>query len=676
MIRRSSFARLGSRARGDRRSARRAGGRLALCVLLASPALRAQAPMRAPAPSQQAPAAPSDEPAVEVTAPVVVTGSRTERPLSEAPVATQVIGRAEIRESGARNVAELLEEQPGVYMAPSFAGSGPELQGLDSSYTLVLVDGQRAIGRIGGVIDLRRYPLEDIERIEIVRGASSALYGADALAGVINIITRRSRRALEAQAEAGYGDRHRVDLSGRVGASGGAGWSSLSGALHRVDAYDLDPSDVTTSGSEIEQYEAALRAGRRIGEALELAAHADYRYRAQDGVDESGGGAVLDRRNRTEEATFSLRPEWTPSAETKLSLRAGYSYFRDQFMLDQRQGVALDEYQDTREQLAQGGAQLDTWLHPSHFTSVGVEGLYEHLRSERLASGRGDRQRGAIYAQDEWTLLEGPLLVLLPGARLDIDSDFGAYATPRLALRFDPTSALTLRASAGLGFRAPDFREQLLFFENPGAGYVVVGNPDLEPERSRNVTLGAELHPLREVWLSVSLFRNDLSDMISTEIESTGDAAAATRFRYENVRSAYTQGVEANLRLHPLGGLRLDFGYSFIDTKDEDLDRPLSGRPRHRATLALTHREPSIGFETVWRAALIGERTFYEDTDGDGSEEPRNADGYASVDLRVAQHVAFGASAFLLAENVLDAGDPELSPLPPRSFTVGLRFVH
>jgi outer membrane receptor for ferrienterochelin and colicins len=612
--------------------------------------------------------------AVETTDAIVVTGSRTERPLAETPVATQVIGTREIAESGARNVAELLEDQAGIYIEPSFAGAGPELQGLDPNYTLILIDGQRAIGRVGGVIDLRRYPIEDIERIEIVRGASSALYGSDALAGVINIITKRSKRPVEVDAQGSVGYRNQVDLRGRVGVSGGDAWGALSGGLHRDDGYDLDPSTAATSGSEIQQYEAALRGGYDFGSKLDLGASAEYRYRAQDGLDESGGGALLDRRNRTEDANFFLRPEWTPGPGTRLSTRAGYSYFRDQFMLDQRQGVAFDDYQDTREQMLQGGVQLDFSPHARHLATVGVEGFFERLRSERLQGGEGDRQRGALYVQDEWSVLEQPLFVLLPGARVDLDSDFGAYVTPRIATRFDPSSAITLRASFGLGFRAPDFREQLLFFENPSAGYVVEGNPDLDPEHSRNVTVGAELHPSSLVWASLSLFRNDLKDMISTELTDPGGAGGPMRFQYENISSAYTQGIEASVRLNPMQGIRLDLSYAFVDTRDEELDRPLSGRPKHRATLAMRYRDPGIGFETVWRAALVGERVFYEDDDGDGTEERVDAPAYASVDLRVQQRIAYGFSGFLYAENVLDAGDPELLTIPPRSFSIGLSF--
>ena len=157
---------------------------------------------------------------------VVVTGSRTEHLLAEAPVATQVITREDIEDSGAQNAADLIEEQPGISIERSYRGSGVQLQGLDAKYVLVLVDGARIPGRIGGAIDLERISVENIERIEIVKGPSSALYGSDSLGGVVNIITRSSQKPLLAETHLTYGSFNALDLSGQAGIRRDD-WSSL-----------------------------------------------------------------------------------------------------------------------------------------------------------------------------------------------------------------------------------------------------------------------------------------------------------------------------------------------------------------------------------------------------------------------------------------------------------------
>jgi outer membrane receptor for ferrienterochelin and colicins len=607
---------------------------------------------------------------------IVVTGSRTERPIGEAPVATEVITREEIADSGAQSLGELLEEQPGVYIDRGVGGAAPTLQGLPTDYTLILIDGVRQPGRVNGVIDLDRFSVEDIERVEIVRGSASALYGSDAIAGVINIITRKAKKPFDLSGQGSYGAYETLDLSAGVGVRQNTWSSRVSGGVHSRDSFDLDPGDVATSQSASTQYNIANQTTYSPIKTLTLTLTGDYRHQDRNAIDVSAaGGAVFDRENLTETGSVLLRPEWKFGSDSRLELRTSLAIFRDQFLLDQRGATELDELQDTREQLAQFGAQFDTLFGPSHLATVGTEAAYESLRTARLVGGRGNRTRGALYVQDEWTLLGSPMLVLLPGARLDVDSQFGAYPTPRVALRFDPVEQLTLRASYGWGFKAPDFRELYLLFENPSVGYLVEGNTELKPEKSRNVNLGAEYRPLRTLWLSVQGFYNDITDRIGTNLAPSDDVGPQ-RFVYQNIDSAHSLGFDSNVRLSPLSGLRFDLGYSWTRTRNESDGRPLSGTPLHRATASVRYAIPSIGFETLWRAAFVGSRPFYQDNDADGVAELVNASGYASVDARVAQRVGYGFSSFLLAENLLNAGDAVFTPLQPRTFSGGVTLEY
>ncbi len=602
---------------------------------------------------------------------VVVTGSRTERPLGEAPVATEVISREQIAESGARDLAELLEDRAGLYLPRTVTGAGPQLQGLPSDYTLILVDGVRVPGRVNGVIDLGRFASENIERVEIVRGAGSALYGSDAIAGVINIITRKADRPLELTGSASLGPYGRMDVTGGVGTEQ-RGWSArVSGGRHASDGYDLNPSDAATTQSAFEQYDVAQRSEIIAGHGFKIGSTTEYVRRDRQGVDLGAGGAVFDRNNLTQTVQVGLTPELR-FGENKLALRGSYGAFRDEFELDQRLSDALDERQDTREQLVQLGAQLDTLL-ATHLLTAGAEGSFETLSTERL-NARGERSRLGLYAQDEWTLLEGPLLVFLPGVRLDVDSQFGVAPTPRAALRFDPVEEVTLRASYGWGFKAPDFRELYLLFENPSAGYLVEGNTELSPERSQNIGASVEVRPHRSVWLSLQGFYNFLEDRIDTVLTPATDVGPQ-RFRYRNVSSAISRGVMASLSVSPLAGLKLDLGYELTDARTTGGgDRRLSGLPAQRATAGLRYRAPSIGFETTWRGSFVGTRPFYQDVDGDGDEEQRDAYGYASVDVRVAQRIGYGFTSYLMGENLFDAGDAEFLALQPRTFSGGLEF--
>jgi len=606
---------------------------------------------------------------------IVVTGSRTERPLGETPVATEVITPSEIRESGAQNLGELLEERIGVYIdRSSVAGAAVQLQGLPADYTLILVDGVRQPGRINGAIDLDRFSIEDIERVEIVRGSSSALYGSDAIAGVINIITKKAKRPLEIDGTGSLGAYQTIDASGSIGLNRPRWSTRLSAGYHSRGSYDLDPSDPATSQSESVQYNFDNQSTFSPSRGFTLTSSLDYRNQDRNAVDVSAaGGALFDRENLTETGSVLLKPEWKFDGGTRLELRGSLGIFRDQFLLDQRGSNELDEVQDTREYNAQLGTQLDTLVAESHLVSVGAETWYETLDTVRLASGSSERSRVSVYAQDEWTLHEGPLVVLLPGARVDIDSQFGAYPTPRLAMRVDPIEQLTLRASYGWGFKAPDFRELYLLFENPSVGYLVEGNPDLEPERSRSYNLSAELRPHPNVSLSVQGFLNQLSNRIGT-ILAPSDEVGPRRFIYQNVDAASSMGIESSIRVSPVKALRLDFGYSWTRSENRADGQPLSGQPLQRATAAIAFAARSIGFEASCRTAVVGPRPFYQDTNGDDIVERQDSDPYATVDVRLAQRVGYGFDTFLVGENLLNAGDAQFLTIPPRTFSGGIRY--
>ncbi|MEO1172960.1 MAG: TonB-dependent receptor, partial [Myxococcota bacterium] len=421
----------------------------------------------------------------------VVTGTRTPRPLAETPVPTELIRRSELEDFGQQGLDGILRELPGVELEPSFNGSGLRLQGLDPSYVLILLDGERVIGRVGGAVDLRRFRLENIERLEIVRGASSALYGSDAIGGVVNIITRDVTQPLQSEAQSQlstYDDAFGgLTVSGTVAHGDTIEGYRLTAGLHQNEALDLDSSDLATTGSTSEFYDVSLHARRRLSDRFELRARGSYERRDSEAVDTpvGGGNAVFDRLNATETASASLTGTYTLSDAAVLQSRFNVGYFRDQFVLDQRDAVQGDQAQETEETLGQVESFATLGLSDSHTLTVGVDILAQNLSGERIQEAQAERrQRYAVYAQDEWRLTDS--VIAVPGLRFDSDSQFGSQLSPKLTARFNVTDSVVLRTSYGAGFRAPDFRQLYLLFENPGVGYVVNGNPELGPERSQS----------------------------------------------------------------------------------------------------------------------------------------------------------------------------------------------
>jgi outer membrane receptor for ferrienterochelin and colicins len=597
---------------------------------------------------------------------IVVTGTRSEVPRSASPIVTDVIDRTRLEESGVQTVSEALTLRPGLWVDRGVAGTtGITIQGLGPRYSLILIDGARQIGRTDGYLDLDRFSVADIEQIEIVRGPSSALYGADALGGVVNLITRRPRDGFALDAASRLDSRLGIDNRARVSIGTGGFAAALSGELRQGPAVRRGDDMVGTTLDSYDDRRVSGRVTDQRGERWRLDGAADYLVRDLRGVDASATGAAFDRRNLVETATVQAAAQYA-SELTAIRIAGDAGVYRDQYLHDQRQSDALDEYQLTRENLVEGSAQIARQL-GAHRAMVGTELLREALDSDRL-SAPGTRVRGALYVQDEWRLGSGEQLVVVPAARVDLDTQFGGHATPRIAARWQAAASLLVRGSVGMGYRAPDFKELLLRFANPSAGYVVEGNPDLHPESSRSAQGGVEWQARPWLWLSASGFVNGLRDLIST-VSEPDDGSGTLRFGYGNIGRARTTGLEGHAMLSR-GRAALELGYALTRARDLDERRPLEGIPAHRFTATARWRDPA-GLEAFVAAVITGHRPFYL------SDDPQRATLTArrlEIRARIARRFGQRYAGFIGIDNAASAGDSDLDRLPPRTVYAGVEL--
>lgn len=611
------------------------------------------------------------EDTIHLTDEIVVTGSRTAHRLADSPVATELITRKSIEGSNAKSAADLLEDYPGIDLVRSFRGAAVRLQGLDAKHVLILVDGQLLSGRVDGVVDISRIAAEDIDHIEIVKGPSSALYGSDAIGGVINIITRRTQSEWEGSGKFVYGSYNALDIAGSAGFRSKDWNTNFSLGAHRIDAFDLDLSDIATSGSAFQKFNIANRSEYKFNEMLSIVGRVDYLHRDAKGIDVSSRGAVFDRRNLSEVFSLSLSPTFAFEDLSKLKIVSSFNSYRDQFLRDQRKSSALDSYQEQKEQLSQTSIQYDRLMFENHLFTLGLEGIYENLLSERIQDGQKNRFRSAIFLQDEWNIFDDPLFVLIPGIRLDLDSVLGLHPTPKIAFRYDPHSTITFRGGYGIGFRSPSFKERLLFFENPSAGYVVVGNPKLSPETSQSMNLGVEFRPKTWAWFSFNLFHNDIKDLIAATRKSM-QSGKIRQYTYANIHSAFTQGLEINSRFQILKGFQGGWGVAFLKAIDKSKNKNLEGRASIRSNFDLVYNNQDWALETQIRGSIVGARPFYSPLEN-GVEEAVFAKPYATLEFRMEQSLGKHFSIFGGAENVLDVGDSEYLMIQPRSFYTGIK---
>ena len=190
--------------------------------------------------------------------------------------------------------------------------------------------------------------MKQIERIEIVKGPASALYGSDAIGGVINIITRTPSSLLEGDAKFSYGTNNMAEIGAYAGWRNDSWKTQLTAGWYRRDAYDLDSSDLQTNGSAFSNYNITQKTNYKFDKEKEITASTSYQYRLRNGIDSNTTGAIFDRRNLTEFFSTKLSSKTRFPNSGLIRLSGQYNIFRDQFVLDQRNSSALDKDEETR----------------------------------------------------------------------------------------------------------------------------------------------------------------------------------------------------------------------------------------------------------------------------------------------------------------------------------------
>jgi vitamin B12 transporter len=617
---------------------------------------------------------------------VVVSATRGEAAASALGVSVTALDRERIDEREPSSFLDVLRDVPGVGVARSGAIgsiSSAFVRGGESSYARVMLDGV-PVNEPGGYYNFAsQFPLE-LGRIEVVRGATSSLYGTDALAGVVHLVTRRARPDEKlggsAEAEAGAFSWKR----GKGSLSGHAGRLDWNGGLSYLKTDNEQPN------SAFEQTAGALALGLRLSDRT--SARAFLR-----GETSSAGapGAVaygrpdLDASSDHDElaGSFALRHAGDRAAH---ELRAGIARTGqlsrnplDSGSFTPRLGsrAAPFESSDFPNPLgyqndtgrATLGYQLDVQLGASHLVSAGAD--VEHETGD-IGDRRGPllsptRTNVGGYAQDR--IAVGSRLFLTLGGRVERNASFGTRAVPRaaVALRLGPPArATTLRASAGAGIKEPSFLQSF------GVSEFALGNADLKAERSRTFDVGIEQRGLAErVRVEATFFNHDYRDQIAFKTISF----SPFRGSYENLGRARGRGLELALDAAPSSRLRFGAQYTLLDgeilvsTSTSPLfavGQPLLRRPKHQGSLwaSASAARVSGGLNLL----LVGRRA---DSDFFGIGLLEN-EAYARLDARVRVAVGRGVLAFAVAENLLGREYQEILGYPAlgRALRFGVRF--
>jgi vitamin B12 transporter len=569
---------------------------------------------------------------------VVVTATAAPEEIRDVGSAVTVVTREEIERNGWRTVQDALRSVPGVDVARS-GGPGAQtsvfLRGANSTHTLVLVDGVRVNSPFFPGYDFSLLSTENVERIEVVRGPFSALYGSESIGGVVQIFTRPAGGKLSGRifGEAGNADQR------ELGAFATAGSATLGIAATARDRRE----DGDRTNDDWRERSGSLRFEGRFGDArvaLEGSiADGDL------GLPGPVGGETPHNRYSPREERIILPATFRPAAGHSASVTLGWVRSRPSFdspffqsRTDARtlEARAADTFTVGTQRVTAFGEWQRWKVDDSSNFGVNLDGE--------------DATIWSVGGEDTIELPSG--WVVTAGLRYDDHSRFGDVWSPRgtVAWRAGRWKA---RASGGTGFRAPSVGE--LF-------YPFSGNPDLAPERSTSWDAGVEYEVTRG-RASASLFWNEYRDLI------VFDFAAGLNF---NVGRARSRGVEVSWRQEIAAPVTLEAGYTYLDTEDRDTGLDLLRRPRHSGFLGAT-LTPSRGLEISPRAVFVGRRA---DVEALSTTVRIEAPSYVRFDL-FARYRVGSFAPFVRAQNLTDRRYAEVEgfPAPGRRIAGGLEVA-
>ena len=616
---------------------------------------------------------------------VVITGTGTPHHLKSAPVQTELINKKLINRIAPSDFNDLmLAVSPSFDFTPGVMGPFMQLNGLGNDYILVLIDGKRTYGDIGGQSDLNRINPDNVERIEVVKGASSALYGSEAIAGVINIITKKANNKINVVNNSrvgSYGEwiqHNSLNLNfGKLSSTTSFDRKTTDG--WQLSKYELDDDELVETEAMAQNQSTDFTFNQKLAYNLtqKLSVYAQgskYEREVERPVSVGKYGYSYD------DFSYSAGAGYLLGKENKLSLDWNSDNFNYFYKYNQESGdfVTGDKAKQT-EQLRQSLNLKGIFkLSDSHQFSVGGEYVNEELESEgRLPGTSADAYTMAFYAQDEMKFFEN--LILVAGARYVNHKEFGNAFSPKISALYK-LHDFNFRGTYARGFKAPTLKELYYYYAKRSNLYL--GNPDLKPQTSDYFALSAE-YIINRFSFSVTGYQNTVDDLIDyqtieTSPEDAANGVKTTRQHY-NISEAGTKGFDILFNANITAGFSVGGGYSYVDAQNKTDNIRLEGVAQNYGNIRFSYMHNWKKYQLT--ANLNGrfqDNKFYDDEYG-------NAKGYNLWKLTTIHRLETkGAFDFELSagvDNLFDYVDD--SPYgshygtisPGRTYFVGLQIA-
>ena len=598
---------------------------------------------------------------------VVVTASRTKQEVKESPSSIEVITREDIDKMGAETLAQALQLALGIdTQENAMVGNRSSIRGMNTNQTLILVDGRRVrtenTSETMNFYELKRINMDDVERIEIVRGAASSLYGSEALGGVINVIKKHPGKM---QTSVTLDWTSRQSDEGIRFDSGKLGKWALSGSFKHMDVREQG----TDAGSNMYGKKNFFNLDGRMEMTKDKWLDVFFDYLTEDLYmkDSLTQGTDYDHKRFSTGIKYSGRDK-----RGDYEMQVYYTYFDKHQRTRQRANYRLSSFDDMKFNSLIFDGRRSIQVAKDHLLTFGGEYRKEDYESTRIKGSNTRKLEGvtnqlgdssmdyaAFYLQDEW--LASPRWLIIPSLRWDYNSEFGNELTGKLGTTYKITKDVRFKANVGTAYRAPTASE--LYFSwhhtpNARMDVQINGNPNLKPEKALNFDLGFEMEK-DKTFGKITYFHNKVDDLINIDTVMSRLPGFPPRMlatgTYRNIDSATMQGVELEARQALGGGFSVRGLYTYLDARDDKTGGRLPGRPYHKASLQLSYDDVKHGWNaTLWNDWTAGYR--YTETVGSG-RMARTISKDASLSILnfvVSKKINDHFSAYLGVDNIFD----------------------
>jgi outer membrane receptor for ferrienterochelin and colicins len=583
---------------------------------------------------------------------ITVTATRSEAEVKEVPPSIEIVTREEIDAVAADDIEDILRFSESIYFYQSMLRSTPSIRGFEGKHVLILVDGKRFAGEQGKFDDPTRITTENIERIEIVRGPMSALYGSEAMGGVINIITKKPEK-ISVEISGKYGayshennlgttgftinlaDKNQKGLLGKTGLR-------VSGTYLEEDPYFIEKNQTLISEREIRDIDGLLTFKFNDWLNAELSAlYSETELISNILKGRAPSTYITNSQNIYRRKDFSGRINYNRDGLTAM-LGAYTSQYNKDYDSRYGQNIKIGKIQYYKGQLETGQTSFDDGERTTdvieaqvgkyfsgflgdHLVTIGGEvrdeGFFSVRNSSeelsdcryitregvRLKACQWDNQNISSYLQDEWQLTQK--LLIIPAIRYDDNEQFGEELSPKIGLTYKVFNKLRLKANYGHSFRAPGAGELYRDFFGMGGKYHIIGNSQLTPETSDSVEIAAE-GEFGGFSGKIAYFHNEIKDLIDTVY--LGKNGNASEYQYVNIDEATLQGVEMNADYALKQDITIGLNYTYLNAVNNEGVR-IEGKPRHLAHIKFDWLYRPWGIKTNIRSEWKGDYGYIND---------------------------------------------------------------